>query len=155
MKRLLGLFILCSAMGSVPLWAKDQAPVTVQLDVVSTHPTLTVHLRLTNTSSHDVYLAKSRVGATGEAGNVFEVTTGGQKIRYTGALEQVKPQFPNDYIRLAPNASQEATVVISRYAFLSGEHSYTLTYSTDMWDHEAKHRFLLTSNPVTAAFKAK
>jgi hypothetical protein len=156
MKRFGYLILLGILASSAALFAKDkQAPIAVQLDVVSTTPALTVHLHFTNTASHDVYLPKSRACANGDAKNVFTIMAEGQKIRYTGALEQVKPQFPADYIHLEPKGAYDVTTVITQYAFLSGEHTYTLQYSTDMWDKTDKHRYELTSNTVTTPLKAQ
>lgn len=65
-------------------------------------------------------------------GNHFQVTeaASGKELTYIGPMVKRSPFGPEDYLTVKPHGKHSATLDITRaYAFLPGQHSYTLRYA--------------------------
>jgi hypothetical protein len=117
----------------VALSAALLAPsVSTTLRVESRAGQVLVHVTVDNRSGATVHVPRALAADPQPFGRTFTLTAepGAKAIDYAGPMVKRGPIGPADFIAVKPHSTLRHTVDISHsYAFLPGEHSYTLQYA--------------------------
>lgn len=91
-----------------------------------------VTVQLENKGARPVYVPRAIAAATQLDGRLFDVRDArtGQEVPYQGRMVKRGPLTADDFVVLAPHATQRHTIDITpAYAFQPGTHNYRLAYA--------------------------
>lgn len=104
----------------------------LKLAVVSTSGAPVVQVALANHGARPVQVLHALADEKEMYGKLFDVRDAatGQALEYQGIMVKRGPLMDEDYLTLAPGATQRNALDLARaYAFKPGRHAYTISYA--------------------------
>jgi hypothetical protein len=108
------------------------SPVSTTLQVESRAGQVLVHVTVENRSAATIHVPRALAADPQPFGKTFTLTAepGAAPIDYAGPMVKRGPIGPADFIAVKPHSTLRHTLDISHsFAFLPGEHTYTLQYA--------------------------
>ena len=128
------LLLIAGAVGFVLKTKTDKPPdfkIAVNLETEVIGEEVMVTLTFTNAGNNSASIEKRNGCLNGQIeNNVFEITSGEQKIKYKGIMAKIAPPGPEGYLEIPAGQSVTATVKLNDvYDFLPGVRNYEIKYS--------------------------
>lgn len=123
---------IAAALGLACGHALAAPALTTTLAVESRAGQVLVHVTVHNAGRTTLYVPRALAADVHPLGRTFAlaVEPGAAPIDYTGRMVKRGPIGPDDFVAIAPHATLRHTLdLTASYAFLPGEHRYTLTYA--------------------------
>jgi len=113
-----------------------------------------VHVTVHNGGSATVYVPRALAADPHPLGKTFSlIAEGAVPVDYAGPMVKRGPIGPADFVAVKPNSTLRHTLDISRsYAYLPGEHTYTLLYVGGALASLAQQGRTVAPNPAPARF---
>jgi hypothetical protein len=130
--RLQRIVVLVAGLWGFAAVKAHAADLSSNLQVESRAGQVLVHVEVHNGGTATIYLPRALAADPQPLGKTFQVTVepGGAPVDYTGRMVKRGSIGPDDFIAIQPKGTLRHTLDISNsYAFLPGEHSYTLQYA--------------------------
>ena len=101
------------------------------LQVESRAGQVLVHVEIQNRGTATIYVPRALAADPQPLGKTFVLTLdGGGAVDYTGRMVKRGPIGPADFVAVQPNSTLRHTLdITASYAFLPGQHAYTLQYA--------------------------
>ncbi len=128
-----GVLVIAAIFFLVTWRTEDNPPnfkINVNLETMVVGSEVEAILTFANLGPETAAIEKRHIFTDGKIdNNVFEITSEGKKIPYTGISEKNKPSGHNDYVNVLPGKSLTSTVKLNgAYDFLPGIHNYEIKY---------------------------
>lgn len=146
--------VTAAVLGLVVGHALAASGLSATLTVESRAGQVLVHVTVHNGGSATVYVPRALAADPHPFGRTFSLSAeGAVPVDYAGPMVKRGPIGPADFVAVEPNSTLHHTLDISRsYAYLPGEHRYTLQYAGGAAASLAQLGRTIALNPAPAQF---